>query len=193
MVLDLFLFFKVFFEQLAGIRCVDVIFCICSAVVMTICYAFICNKQKKIRSTRFLIFVFWALLFFEITFLITIFRREPGTEYHSGEIVPYIFTGNIYGDVYDRRQTIYNFLNIVLFVPIGFFLRGLRTDSRGIKDACITVLLGFLFSFFIECVQLITKRGNFELNDIVTNTLGAFLGIIIFELLRGVLKSERIK
>lgn len=193
MFIEFLLFLKVMFEQLDGITISNVIACIGLALTATIVYAVICNKRNQQRSIGFLTFVFWAVLYFEITFVITILRREPGTEYHSGEIVPYIFVGRLNGDVYDKRQVIYNFLNVVLFVPIGFFLSGLRKESSELKDTFISFLFGFLISFCIETIQLITKRGNFELNDIVTNTFGSFLGVMIFVSIRRIREHERIK
>ena len=193
MLIHVWSFIKIFIEQMDGIRLFDVLFCICIAVVVALSYAFVSNKRNQPKSIGFILFVFWAALYFEMTALITIIRREPGTDYHSGKIVAYIYIGDLNGDAYSIRQAIYNYLNVALFIPIGFFLKGLRINSKEFKDAIITVFLGFLFSFCIEITQIITKRGNFELNDIVTNTIGAILGVIIFEILRRVSEYEENK
>lgn len=68
-----------------------------------------------------------------------------------------------------------NLLNIVLFVPIGIFL---KMAFRYIKFVQI-LLIGLLFSFTIEVSQLLLHRGWFEVDDMMHNTLGAMLGYLI--------------
>lgn len=66
-------------------------------------------------------------------------------------------------------------LNIVLFIPLGFFLPLLykKYDSLG-KIA----LVGFLVSLSIEIAQMF-GTGATDINDLITNTVGACLGFII--------------
>ena len=71
-------------------------------------------------------------------------------------------------------------LNILMFVPIGFLLPLLFKKCQCFY---ITYLAGFFLTLFIEILQLITKRGIFELDDILNNTLGCAIGygiIMIF-------------
>ncbi len=72
-----------------------------------------------------------------------------------------------------------NLLNVVLFMPIGFFLPALLRQSLW-----ISVAAGAVFSTFIEITQLITHRGLFEFDDIVHNTLGTVLGVFVFVLVK---------
>lgn len=60
-------------------------------------------------------------------------------------------------------------VNIICFIPIGL-LCGKRW--RGI-------LIGLGFSLFIEIMQLITKRGYFQIDDLINNTIGTLIGVII--------------
>ena len=43
-----------------------------------------------------------------------------------------------------------------------------------------TVITGFLFSLFVESVQLVSKVGSFDVDDLLLNTLGGVLGYILF-------------
>lgn len=61
------------------------------------------------------------------------------------------------------------YLNVLLFVPFGFLL---HLPPRK------TVFFGFLFSLTIEVIQLVTRLGMFETDDLMTNTLGAWLGTV---------------
>lgn len=63
-------------------------------------------------------------------------------------------------------------LNVLLFVPLGFFLTVLWKRFRNMGWS---VLFGFSMSLTIELLQLFTFRAT-DVNDLMTNTFGAFLG-----------------
>ncbi len=63
-------------------------------------------------------------------------------------------------------------LNVALFVPLGFFLPVLWNSFRKVYW---TVLFGFCTSLLIELLQIFTFRAT-DVNDLMTNTTGAFLG-----------------
>ncbi|MDE5584409.1 MAG: VanZ family protein, partial [Ruminococcus sp.] len=69
-----------------------------------------------------------------------------------------------------------NFLgNIFLFIPWGFlipiYFKSLRTFRKFIKITLISVLL-------IESVQLFTMLGSFDIEDILLNSVGAYIGFL---------------
>lgn len=84
----------------------------------------------------------------------------------------------------------YIVLNILMLLPIGVSLSFVWQDWKKI------VLLGFCFSCLIEVSQLLTGRGLFEIDDILHNTLGVMLGILLFRLGKSITgifaKSERL-
>ena len=65
-------------------------------------------------------------------------------------------------------------LNILLFIPLGFFLP-FQTPKKRISFIRI-LLVAFLFSVSIEMLQYITGRGITEVDDVINNTLGGVLG-----------------
>ena len=65
--------------------------------------------------------------------------------------------------------------NVAVFVPLGFLL-GLLTGWKG-------VFAGAGFSLLIELLQLLLRRGVFEFDDILHNTLGTLLGVALAVLL----------
>ncbi len=67
--------------------------------------------------------------------------------------------------------------NVVGFVPFGFILPLIVRRARGFF---LITLLGFALSLFVEVVQLITKVGCFDVDDLILNTLGAAVGYILF-------------
>lgn len=77
-------------------------------------------------------------------------------------------------------------LNIVLFVPFGFFLPLLYKKYQRIKTVALT---GFLFSLSVEIVQMF-GWGSTDINDLITNTAGACLGYLVYYLLSKVLPKD---
>lgn len=75
-------------------------------------------------------------------------------------------------DVYTNSE---NYLNILLFVPIGCLVGLVAKKYRLI----CAVLVGLFVSETIECSQLIWHRGTFDVNDLFNNTVGALLGGLI--------------
>lgn len=73
-------------------------------------------------------------------------------------------------------------LNIILFLPFGFFLPLLyRKYNRAIQ----VVFAGFLLSLSIEVLQMF-GMGTTDINDLITNTIGAFLGYGIYTVLSNI-------
>ena len=66
--------------------------------------------------------------------------------------------------------------NILLFIPIELFL------SMSLNRAkFLPLIIGTLFSAAIEIVQLLTHRGTFEINDLISNFFGDLVGFIIYQ------------
>lgn len=63
-------------------------------------------------------------------------------------------------------------MNVVLFIPLGFFLPILWQE---LNSVCKVTLAGLMLSLSIEIQQIFTLRAT-DINDLMTNTLGAFLG-----------------
>lgn len=72
------------------------------------------------------------------------------------------------------------FLNILLFVPLGFLLPIILERFRSLW---LTTVTGFVFSTGIETMQYITGRGLTEVDDVINNTAGAFVGYVIYAIM----------
>jgi len=75
------------------------------------------------------------------------------------------------GMIEDWKNSI---LNVLLFVPLGAALPVLWNSFRQRKN---TLLFGFGTSLAIELLQMLTFRAT-DVNDLITNTLGTYLGFI---------------
>ena len=63
-------------------------------------------------------------------------------------------------------------LNVLLFIPFGFFLPTLWEKFRNVKS---TIVAGLLTTLFIEISQLFTGRAT-DIDDVITNILGTIIG-----------------
>ena len=63
-------------------------------------------------------------------------------------------------------------LNIIMFMPFGFFLPLIWKNFRNAKKV---VLMGFLMSLAIEICQLFNMRTT-DIDDLLMNTLGTLVG-----------------
>ncbi len=66
--------------------------------------------------------------------------------------------------------------NILIFVPYGFFI-SMAAERRGFFK---TLFFSFGLSLCVELVQLATRVGSFDVDDILLNTIGGILGYILF-------------
>lgn len=107
--------------------------------------------------------------------VITFFSRESGNV--KGPDLELFSTWGI-----NNRNNAFVIENILLFIPYGFLFCWNFPRARGILKS---TLLGAVTSLGIETMQLLTGRGFFQIDDIVTNTLGAFIGALLFVCVSG--------
>lgn len=93
-------------------------------------------------------------------------------------LVPFAYMFSDYGN---------SLLNVLLFVPLGFFLPVLWKRFRSFLW---TALFGLGFSLSIELLQLFTFRAT-DINDLMTNTVGTILGWCLGRLMLKLFPSIR--
>lgn len=69
------------------------------------------------------------------------------------------------------------FGNVIGFIPFGFILPIIADRMR---SGFLISLSGLGVSLTVECIQLVTKVGCFDVDDLILNTLGAALGYLFF-------------
>ena len=119
---------------------------------------------------------FWLLF-------IRTFDRHRHRLYKHNDLSPEHFLDSIIGMITGPIDTI---LNIILFVPLGFFLPLLYKKYHHMKTVALT---GFLFSLAVEIVQMF-GWGSSDINDLMTNTAGACIGFLVYCLLSRILPAN---
>ena len=106
-------------------------------------------------------------------------------------LIPFKVIFDTYREVIQNGYINYfiiNFLgNIIMFMPIGFFIPLLWNVSN--KKV---VIIGFCFSLFIEICQLFLTRGT-DVDDLMLNTIGVILGLLLYRFLYKKFKSFLVK
>lgn len=69
--------------------------------------------------------------------------------------------------------------NVICFMPFGFVIPVLAVRYRKLSRM---LLLSFLASLLVETIQLFSKLGSFDVDDILLNTLGGVIGYLLFRI-----------
>lgn len=127
----------------------------------------------KKRDCRNYIVATWAIIYLFLILYTTVFRREAGSEYQIN-LIPFWSIGAIKeGYIETFYEKIYN---ILLFVPLGAIVSCYRFKVSIFKQFIYVALFGACSSIIIEFIQLITKTGMCETDDVICNTIGTMIG-----------------
>ncbi len=138
---------------------------------------------KKQRVCFTILFVIYLLVLAYLLFFASSYGRtqesshgvnlkpfQEITRYWKGwqSITEELFVRNIIG-------------NIVAFVPMGFFVSVLSKRKNWV---ILAIAWTYLLSMTAEFLQFLTKVGSFDLDDVILNTIGGMLGVLLFAITR---------
>lgn len=78
--------------------------------------------------------------------------------------------------------------NVLGFVPFGLLFPLL---FRWKPNLIVTLVFGFLFSLALELLQWFMAVGSFDVDDLLLNTIGVFVGYLAFRLLHLILPIRK--
>lgn len=137
------------------------------------------KQAKKVRTLGKVLFVLYIGFLIYFLFLSDWYGRE-------GVMDEYRYNLELFKEI--RRFIVYReqlgvfavfsnlFGNILIFVPFGFFI-SMASSSRSFLKALFNSLG---LSLCVEILQLVTRVGSFDVDDILLNTIGGVLGYIVF-------------
>lgn len=134
------------------------------------------NSEKGRRIIKYIVFIAYIALLVYFVLFAEMFGRTAVTEKYRYNLVPFKEIGR-FVHYYDHLGFTAVFLNlagnIIAFMPFGFCLPMLAGEKT--KFFKVT-LFSFALSLSIELVQLITRVGSCDVDDLMLNTLGGVLG-----------------
>lgn len=145
---------------------------------------FINNHKKQIRLLCRVLFALYIAGLVYFLFFAEMLDRTGIERSYRYNLIPFreIRRFIVYADLLGPMAVISNlFGNIVIFMPFGFLVPILGRKKR---NFWFTSLLSFALSLAVECIQLVTRTGCFDVDDIFLNTIGGMLGYLVYALVQ---------
>lgn len=139
------------------------------------------GEKKRWGRKKWLIWLFFWIYMGGMVYFLFLGERygNPYHEYHYN-LVPFqeIRRFIVYRDHVGMVSFLMNiFGNVFAFSPFGFLLPLLSVRMRSWWKM---LLLSFFVTMCIECTQLVTRLGVFDVDDLLMNTLGGLTGYGIY-------------
>lgn len=132
-------------------------------------------QQILLNILLYSVFAFYLVILFGLLFM-------KAHSFSSINIVPFHSIGNyLFSDNEILRAFAFSNVvgNIVLFVPLGVYLPLFIREKSILKN----VLWIILISALVEILQFVFRVGASDIDDVILNGLGGFIGIIAYRIL----------
>ena len=139
------------------------------------------KKESNHKAVMKLLFIIYMCVLVYVVFFAEAMGRTPQDGYvynltplkEIKRFMKYIWDNDALG----RAARLNIFGNIIAFIPFGIYLPYTSESKLGFIS---TFLYTFSLSLTIELVQLITKVGSCDVDDIILNALGGVIGYILW-------------
>ena len=139
------------------------------------------KKEFNHKAVMKLLFIIYMCVLVYVVFFAEAMGRTPQDGYvynltplkEIKRFMKYIRDNDALG----RAARLNIFGNIIAFIPFGIYLPYTSESKLGFIS---TFLYTFSLSLTIELVQLITKVGSCDVDDIILNALGGVIGYILW-------------
>jgi len=160
------------------------------------------SREERLLRLRML--VLYAVLFIYLcaNVYLTFFSRQASEDYliHVDPLNDLINSVNIDSGILGMLTAIYTeglsvgfshvhiekpediaqiYMNVMLYVPLGYLLPYVFAWCR-VRAKARPVFICLLFSFLTENLQLIFKRGFYDIDDLLSNVLGGLIGQLLY-------------
>ena len=133
------------------------------------------RSLSRVLLALYLLTLLWLTLFklsYDIPSILANYQTR------SLNLIPFVTYGQT-----GISETVSNF---VTFIPFGILL-GLNFKKVPLWRLLIVV---FVFSVAVEALQFILAIGTTDVTDVVTNTFGGLVGIVLYRLANKIVKAE---
>lgn len=138
------------------------------------------NRQKRILFIGRALFFIYLLVLIYFLFFSDKYGRTSGTGDYRYNLIPFneIKRYILYSDKFTSEQILVNILgNVGAFLPFGFFV---PITLEGYKSFLKVTFISLVFSACVESIQLMTRVGSFDVDDIILNTVGGAIGFVLY-------------
>ncbi|CUP61586.1 VanZ family protein [Clostridium baratii] len=171
---SIFLCMKIFDDILVRITVSEYSYLIVRVFLTLLLYYLILSiKNKQVRKYKIhIVFLIYLICILTLTF----FKGAYGDGVAGINLNPL----EIINDFNLSSNTLLLLLgNLFLYIPIGIYIRYILNISS------VKLFLGIIiYCIIIESIQYITKLGIFDINDIILNSCGFIIGVLIYEKIR---------
>lgn len=146
--------------------------------------------RKKIGRFSTLLLVFYLCVIIYFVLFSDSLGRNTGYHHYQYNLTPFqeIQRFIIYRDAVSVPLFILNLLgNLMILAPLGFLLPVIRMKKTGPGRILINACL---ISLSIELLQLVSKVGVFDVDDLILNTAGSLIGYLVFRMIRPFLQHH---
>ena len=126
------------------------------------------KKSEPLRDFLLFLIIVYAAVLLKLAF----FSREPGSR-TTVDLTLF----NTWGTTMQAHAFFVE--NIIMFIPFGILI---PTAFPVMRNIFVCTLTALACSLCLEMFQLITGRGFCQLDDVITNTLGAFIGYMVYRM-----------
>lgn len=140
------------------------------------------QSKKQTRWTLGLFLIYFVVIIWVIVFKMS-FSIHDLPQLRSINLIPYG------GSAIVNQQVDFSeiYMNILAFVPFGIYLAMLKPNSAIVK---LVAIVGFT-SLSIEVIQYLFTIGASDITDLIGNTFGGLLGILVDRVSVKILKSRQ--
>ncbi len=134
----------------------------------------------------FYIFILAEILLFKYVSPLDIFSDNRMFT-RSLNLIPLTLTLEYFFGSFSLKVALMNVAgNIAIFIPMGIYLNLFKKNKSMIQSVGIVLLI----SLCVEITQYVFQIGGSDIDDIILNTLGGFIGILIFRIITSFFKDE---
>ncbi|WP_066306867.1 VanZ family protein [Bacillus sp. FJAT-29814] len=153
-------------------------------VTLFVFFAVYYLRKESIHIHAFIIKM--ALSLYSLGLFILLFFRPANQEYTEINLIPFRTIIHFLSEQGNFLIAFYNITaNILLFIPYGIaalMLYKNLSKARRFLTPLVVILL-------IETAQHLTKRGSMDIDDLILNLLGVWLGYLLYPYINKVIKT----
>ena len=154
------------------------------------------NNNKAMKINLWIFFILYLVLLITLTLFdpmwgrngigLSNWTKESFNIYveNSLNVIPFKTIGGYISDMFTSLKStstiFYNLLgNVICLVPFAFFIPLLFKKIDNVKKFLLSILC---ITIGIELIQFITFSGSCDIDDVILNTLGAFIMYLILQI-----------